>query len=174
MAHELKNIEEWTQFVKEKLDASQFVSLATQGVEGPWVCPVYFAFDAQFNLYFISQPATSLHMQHIAESPAVACAVYDSHQKTDSKVAGVQIKGKAHFVDADEVQHAFDTYFAATPARTPSGAAHRPEAYAEESSIWRLVKIVPEEIWVFSEEDFEGSRVRMPHEVLDAARANTK
>jgi len=171
MAHELKNIEEWAQFVKEKLDASQFLSLATQGPDGPWVCPLYFAYDKRFNLYALSQPATSLHMRHVTENPAVACAVYDSRQDSSSKVAGVQIKGKAHLVGADEVHQAFDTYFAATPARTPSAAAYRPEAYAEDTCIWRFVMIVPEEVWVFSEEDFEGSRVRMPQEVLDAARS---
>lgn len=171
MAHELRNIEQWVEFVKEKLDASQFVSLATQGAEGPWVCPLYFAYDKHFNLYVLSQPATSLHMRHVAENPAVACAVYDSRQENFSKVAGVQIKGKAHFVGPDEVQQAFDTYFAATPARTPSGSAHRPEAYAEESAMWRFIKIAPEEIWVFSEEDFEGSRMQMPREALDAVRS---
>lgn len=170
MAHELKDAAEWVQFVKEKLDASQFVSLATVGPEGPWVCPLYFAYDAQFNLYMLSQPATSLHMRHVAQNPSVACAVYDSTQEASGKVAGVQIKGKAHLVGPDEAQLAFDTYFAATPARTPSGAAHRPEAYGEESAVWRFVKVVPEEIWVFSEEDFEGSRVMMPQEALDSVR----
>ncbi len=170
MAHELKNAAEWVQFVKEKLDTSPFVSLATRGPEGPWVCPLYFAYDEQFNLYILSQPSTSLHMSHIAQNAAVACAIYDSRQSNLSKVAGVQIKGKAHFVGADEVQKAFDTYFTATPARTPVGASHRPEAYAEESAIWRFVKIAPEEVWVFSEEDFEGSRKQMPQEVLDSVR----
>ncbi len=171
MAHELKNVGEWAQFVREKLDASQFLSFATHGAEGPWVCPLYFAYDAQFNLYVLSQPSTSLHMSQIAQNPAVACAVYDSQQKNTAKVAGVQIKGTAHMVGADEVESAFATYFAATPARTPAGASHPPKAYAEEGAMWRFVKIVPEEIWVFSEEDFEGTRVRMPHEVLDAARS---
>ncbi len=170
MAHELKNAEEWAQFVREKLDASQFLSLATHGAEGPWVCPLYFAYDKQFNLYILSQPGTSLHMKHIAQSAAVACAVYDSTQKSLSKVAGVQIKGTAHFVRADEVVLAFDTYFTATPARTPSGASHPAEDYAKEDAMWRFVKIVPQEIWVFSEEDFEGSRVQMPKEALESVR----
>lgn len=171
MAHELKNAAEWVQFVREKLDASQFVSFATEGPEGPWVCPLYFAYDAQFNLYVLSQPSTSLHMRHVAATPTVACAVYDSRQDTHGKVAGIQIKGTAHIVGPDEVQHAFDTYFAATPARTPTGASHPPEAYGEESAVWRFVKIVPDEIWVFSEEDFEGSRVMMPKEALESVRS---
>lgn len=171
MAHELKNAAEWIEFVKEKLDASPFVSLATQGAEGPWVCPLYFAYDAQFNLYILSQPSTSLHMRHVAADPAVACAVYDSHQQNLSKVAGVQIKGRAHVVGPDEAQKAFDTYFAATPARTPTNPSNRPEDYGKEGAIWRFVKIVPEEIWVFSEEDFEGSRVQMPQKALEAARS---
>jgi len=171
MAHELKNVEEWAQFVREKLDASQFLSFATHGAEGPWVCPLYFAYDEQFNLYVLSQPSTSLHMQQVANNPAVACAIYDSRQTNQSKVAGVQIKGTAQMVGTDEVQHAFDTYFAATPARTPSGASNPAADYARENAMWRFVKIVPQEIWVFSEEDFEGTRVRMPHEVLDAARS---
>lgn len=170
MAHELKDAAEWVQFVKEKLDASQFVSFATEGAGGPWVCPLYFAYDEQCNLYVLSQPSTSLHMQHVANNPAVACAVYDSHQDTHGKVAGVQIKGKAHLVGPDEVTKAFDTYFTATPARTPSGASHPAEDYAREDAIWRFVKVVPEEIWVFSEEDFEGSRVMMPKEALESMR----
>lgn len=171
MAHELKNAEEWIQFVREKLDASQFVSLATLGAEGPWVCPLYFAYDKQLNLYVLSQPATSLHMQHIANNAAVACAVYDSRQSTSGKVAGVQIKGAAHFVAPEEAQAAFSAYFTATSARTPVGASFPAAGYVGEKALWRLVKIVPQEIWVFSEEDFEGSRVQMPQQALDAARA---
>src|SRR3989344_4226094 len=51
MSHELRTVEQWTEFLKEKLNASQFLSLATRGEEGPWVCPLYFAFDEEFNLY---------------------------------------------------------------------------------------------------------------------------
>lgn len=170
MAHELKNAAEWVQFVKEKLDVSQYLSLATQGPEGPWVCPLYFAFDSAFNLYVLSQPKTSLHMKHVAQSPAVACTVYDSRQQNMRAVAGVQIKGAAHLVGPDEVQAAFDAYFAATPVRTPPTAAFPPEAYGRDDAMWRFVKIVPEEVWVFSEEDFEGSRVMMPKEALESVR----
>lgn len=158
------------QFVREKLNASQYVVLATQGQDGPWACPLYFAYDEQLNLYVLSQPSTSLHMKHVAANSAVACAVYDSSQQNMRAVAGVQIKGSAHIVGPDEVQTAFDTYFAPTPTRTPPAAAFPPQEYAQDDAMWRFVKIVPEEVWVFSEEDFEGSRVMMPKEALESVR----
>ncbi len=156
---------QWREYFTKRLDSSQFMALATTGQEGPWVCPVYFAYDEKFNLYFLSAP-TSLHMRNIEKSAAVSCAIFDSTQGNLDKVVGVQLRGEARFVTPEEAQHAFDIYFKKTPARTPSGPAHEPHAYTLSDAVWRMVKVVPQEAWVFSEHEFEGTRKRVPDEVL--------
>ena len=165
MAQELTTVAQWKEYFTKRLDASQFMALATTGQEGPWVCPVYFAFDERFNLFFLSAPS-SLHMRNIEKNAAVACAVFDSRQGNLDEVVGVQIRGKAQFVTPEEAERAFNIYFTATPARKPSGPAHTPVAYTRPDAVWRLVRVVPQAAWVYSEQEFEGGREKVPQEVL--------
>ena len=55
-------------------------------------CSVYFAVDAEFNFYFISEP-DSEHCKNIELNNQVACAIADSKQLVHDKKIGVQIKG---------------------------------------------------------------------------------
>lgn len=96
-----------TKLAKDIIRTNIYLTLATAG-ETPWAAPVYYRPDDQYNLYFVSQPA-SLHGQHINRSSQVAFAIFDSHQAEGSGV-GVQGLGVATVVEASELSEALRWY----------------------------------------------------------------
>ncbi len=160
-----EQLAEWKQYLAECLDASQFLALGTAGADGPWVMPVYFAFDANFALYFISEPST-VHMQNIEKDGRVSCAVFSTAQSSGSPVLGLQITGDASWVTPAEAESACKAYFTAMPARHPINQSNRAEEYANPKTVWRMAKIVPREVWVFDEKNFGGTRIKVPPEAL--------
>jgi len=137
------------------------MSLATHGKDGVWANPVYFNFDDRFNFYFISMPG-SLHMKNIEEDDQVALAIYSTEQEPNGDVWGIQIKGRAVFVKESETDLAHKTYFEETPYRRPVPPAHEPKAYVKSDAEWRMMKVVPEEIYCFDTRHFGENRVTVP------------
>lgn len=76
------------------LKQQRLMALATSGDKGPAVSMLYFAFDKDFNIYFVCSPK-SLTGENIASNGQVACAITDSHQKVTDKKVGIQLIGKA-------------------------------------------------------------------------------
>ena len=150
-----ETIKEWKDYLKDILDASQFMVLATSNGSDMWVCPVYFAYDDSFMFFFLSKPS-SRHMQNIAENSEVACAIFDPLQHNVGKVRGVQVAGQAHKVEASEAKHAFDTYFAHSHTRTPVSPRGGPLLHIGDHSDWWLMKIIPSNIECFDEHVFHG------------------
>lgn len=72
------------------------MTIATFG-NHPWIATVYYAVDQEWNLYFLSNPAT-LHGQQIAMNAQVAVAISDSPQAPPEKKKGVQIYGEARLL----------------------------------------------------------------------------
>lgn len=157
---------EWKQYLAQRFDDSQFLALATtSAADGAWANPVFFNFDDTFTLYFISEPSC-VHMENIEHDPRVSAAIYSTAQDPHGKVKGVQLIGKASWVSAEEAEAACAVYFKQTPARTPISQASRAQEYVRPDAVWRLAKIVPDMVWVFDEEAFGGTRVRVAQEVL--------
>ncbi|MBU1327424.1 pyridoxamine 5'-phosphate oxidase family protein [Patescibacteria group bacterium] len=75
------------------LKSENLMALATIDKK-PWICNVYFVTDDNFNLYFISKPATT-HCQNIAKNNSVTCSVANSSQKVTDQKVGAQIRGTA-------------------------------------------------------------------------------
>lgn len=60
----------------------------------PWMATMYYAFDQDANLYFLSSPET-LHCRQIAKNNKVGVAIADSQQKIGDKKKGLQMWGIA-------------------------------------------------------------------------------
>ena len=60
----------------------------------PWAASVYYLFDEEFNLYFVSDPKTK-HCLNIEKNPKVSVTVADSHQEPKGKKVGFQARGLA-------------------------------------------------------------------------------
>lgn len=80
--------------VRDHLSKYYLMQVATYG-KHPWIASVYYSFDKDLNLYFISDP-TTLHCQQIKENPKVSVAVVDSNQPPSVKEKiGLQMWGNA-------------------------------------------------------------------------------
>ncbi len=67
--------------------------VATYG-DFPWIATVFYTFDDDLNLYFLSSP-TTLHCQQIVENNKVAVAIAESPQDINKPKRGLQISGIA-------------------------------------------------------------------------------
>lgn len=139
------------------MNSTDYCSIATVDIKGVWVNPVYFAWNDDFNLYFISMPHVR-HMQNIKQNPRVATAIYKTEQKGD--VIGIQIEGEAHILeDQEEKKKANQVYY----GRVDSLEQNEPFVDNPE---WLFVKITPENIHYFDSKIFGEERQEVPLEVL--------
>lgn len=74
-------------FIKDK----KLLILATYG-DHPWIASVYYSFDNDLNIYFITTPST-IHGKQMEKNKKVAAAIVDSHQKPSDVKRGLQIYG---------------------------------------------------------------------------------
>jgi nitroimidazol reductase NimA-like FMN-containing flavoprotein (pyridoxamine 5'-phosphate oxidase superfamily) len=59
-----------------------YLTLATATKDGkPWISPLFFAYDNDFNLYWVSSK-NSLHSKLIRSNPRVAIVIFDSSLHT--------------------------------------------------------------------------------------------
>src|SRR3989344_3244432 len=77
--------------VLDFLGTKKLMILATNG-EHPWIASVYYSFDHDLNLYFISNPST-IHGKQMEKNKKVSAAVVDSNQKPSDVKRGLQIYG---------------------------------------------------------------------------------
>ena len=77
----------------EFLKKHKLMQVATVG-DFPWIATVYYVFDDEMNLYFLSGEKT-LHCQQIKQNEKVAVAIVDSHQGLNDKQIGLQMYGVA-------------------------------------------------------------------------------
>ena len=91
------------QVVREYIEKTIHMSLATVSGDRPWVCEVHFAHDDSLNLYFRSKSSTR-HCQEIATNSNVAGNIIDKYGPGDS-IVGVYFEGSAELLNAGEEQN---------------------------------------------------------------------
>lgn len=82
--------------VREYVDKSLHMSLATSSENRPWVCEVHFVYDDGLNLYFRSLK-TRRHSQEIAQNPSVAGNIVKQHS-VDEYPHAIYFEGLASLV----------------------------------------------------------------------------
>lgn len=91
------------------------MSLATDKNGQPWACTVYFAVDNDLNLYFVSPPDAD-HCRYLTKNKYIACSIYDSRQKVNSKKEGLQLKGTVKVITSvPEIKNALKLWNQANP-----------------------------------------------------------
>ncbi len=99
------------QLIKDYLEKARLLQVATSRDNQPWVCNVYFAFDENLNLFWISTPQRR-HSQEIENNEKVAGTIVLPHTPGD-KVRGIQFQGTAKkLTQPDEMKHAMNIYAA--------------------------------------------------------------
>ncbi len=144
----------WSRYIKECLLSTDYCALATVDLNnGAWSNPVYFAWDNNYNFYFISQPH-SRHMKNILKNKRVSLAIYSTAQKGD--VLGIQLEGNAKVLrNKKEISHAFRIYHGRT------GGGPDVQHYIEDPS-WLFVKITPRQMYYFDTRFFDEERQEVP------------
>ncbi len=95
--------------VLDFLKLHKLMFIATQG-EHPWIAAVFYTFDGDLNLYFLSSPET-LHSKHIIKNKEVAVAIADSKQQLRDSKKGIQIYGHVKEIsDLHKIKHAVNLW----------------------------------------------------------------
>jgi uncharacterized protein YhbP (UPF0306 family) len=94
--------------VDRMLGAHGTATLATSGGGGPWAAAVFYAHDADLNLYFVSDARTR-HARDIAEEPTVAAAIHADCSDW-SEVRGLQLSGYVQTLSGAEREAALHCY----------------------------------------------------------------
>lgn len=90
------------QVVREYIDKTVHLSLATASDNAPWVCEVHFAYDDDLNLYFRSLKSRR-HSQEIAANANVAGSIIDKYGLSEP-VVGVYFEGRAKLLESSDEQ----------------------------------------------------------------------
>lgn len=97
--------------VKQIIDSSTFLSLATTDGKKPWVNAVFFATDRDYNFYFVSYN-NSIHVQNILKNPNVAVTIFDSHiTPSGGRAQGLQISGTCKKLTKEELPQAIEIVY---------------------------------------------------------------
>lgn len=88
--------------VREYIEKSLHMSLATTSNNKPWVCEVHFVYDDNLNLYWRSLK-TRRHSQEIAKNPQVAGNIVRQHSLSEGPQA-IYFEGRAELIDDEKTQ----------------------------------------------------------------------
>lgn len=161
----------WKRYAEACIRGTEYCSLATVSEKGAvWANPVYFAWDKQWRLYFISQLRTR-HVENIAKNSRTAVAIYTTQQARHGHVVGIQLEGKARLLSKrKEVEEAYVCYYGRKYPKTKkdkngTGAAD----YIKNDSPWHFFEIVPKHIYYFDTRYFGERRQEVPREVYTSS-----
>lgn len=97
------------------LKTQNLMSLATSIHNKPWACTVYFAVDQKLNIYFVSPPEAD-HCRYLSKNKYIACSIYNSQQKVNSKKEGLQLSGTVTVISkVEEIKKALILWNKANP-----------------------------------------------------------
>jgi uncharacterized protein YhbP (UPF0306 family) len=88
------------QVIREYIDKSLHMSLATVSGNKPWVCEVHFVYDDDLNLYWRSE-ASRRHSQEIAANSNVAGNIVKQHELGEMP-HGIYFEGRAEMLNDPE------------------------------------------------------------------------
>lgn len=133
--------------VLDFLHKHKLMVVATYGVS-PWIASVYYSFDNDLNLYFLSSPDT-LHVKQIKSNKNVAVAIVDSHQKVSDLKKGLQMTGTASEVTGiGKIKHALSLWKDALNITNPN---YTYEGMMKKLIKGRMFKITPTKIKLFDQ-----------------------
>ncbi len=147
------------EIAKEIISKILYITLATVSKEGkPWNTPLYYAFDSEYNFYWLSDQ-NGQHSQNIKENSQVALVIYDS-TVSEGQGRGVYVQGKAfELTDEDEIEKALK-YLYGRKNKQPRQFIEFLGDYPR-----RVYKVVPEKFWVNGSEIINGNFIDTKTEV---------
>lgn len=132
--------------------------LATQDNSGPYTCNIFFGWDEDCNLYFVSAERRT-HSGHIQNNSKVAVSFVDTmkYDLASSDKKGIQLRGECTMLKGEEVDAAYEYYCKnILSAREQISLSSLKEAGGQR--IWK-VKITWGKIWDEEKFSYEGKIV---------------
>jgi uncharacterized protein len=147
------------ELVDQYLREHNSATLATCGEEGPWSAAVFYAHDAGFSLYFLTDPATH-HGQDLAHNHMLAAAVHEDYRDW-RQIRGIQLVGSASPVTGVRDQaRAWALYLGKFPfVKDFLGAPGEfVDAYSGKMGKVRFYRLSPSRIWYTDNQKHFGRR----------------
>ena len=107
--------------IEEYMNKAVLMQVATVHENKPWVCSVYFAYDEQLSLYWISS-VDRRHSRELSENPFVSGAIVLPHTPGDD-VQGIQFEGTAKRIN-DSSEATIGMKYYATRFSMPDERVH--------------------------------------------------
>lgn len=146
---ELRNL------ISQYLNEVPTISIASCINDKPWACTVYFACDADLNLYFVSKTFRR-HSEEIRENSNVAATICKAHNSPFAMPCqGIQLEGSAFQIDEREkAEKALFIYLQQFP---DSKKLHETVDDVTGDALPRVYTITPKRIVLFDEDIFPGN-----------------
>lgn len=140
------------QHILEYLKEQNLMQVATNGIDHPWIASVYYSFDDDLNLFFLSSP-TTIHCEQIAQNQNVAVAITNSQQSMSGNKKGLQLFGVAQQIsDTAKIKHALKLWKDFLKVEDDELSY---ENMAKKIVSGRMYRITPKKIKFFNQELFK-------------------
>lgn len=137
--------------VLDFLATKKLMVLATYG-EHPWIASVFYSFDKDLNIYFISNPST-IHGKQMEKNKKVSAAIVDTNQKPSDVKKGLQIYGTVEKVSGiNRVRHALHLWKDFLNVQRPDISFENMKKGIYKG---RVYKLIPKKIKLFDQEKFK-------------------
>lgn len=129
---------------KKIISDNIYMTIATSSNDGePWISPVYFNFDAEYNLYWISNKE-SHHSELVRQNPRVAIVVFNS-KAPNFTGDGVYFRCRVSELESgNDIQKGIDTYYGGRHVSTDQDKLDTSNYSG--TSPWRIYRAMPTEI----------------------------
>ncbi len=126
------------------------MTIATCSTGQPWAAVVFFAFDDDLNLYFLSDRNTR-HARELSRSSKVAVTI-NKEWTEPAPVRGLQIEGEAQQVKPMQIPSAFAVYLKRFPGTKDFISSDK--EFLKKAFTTRIYQVVPKRIWFLDEINF--------------------
>jgi len=129
----------------------KLMTVATYG-DHPWIASVFYSFDKDLNIYFISTP-TTIHGRQMEKNKKVAAAIADSHQKPSDVKRGLQIYGVVERISSiNKINYAIRLWKDFLNVHSPDISLENMKKGLYKGRMYRLT---PKKIKLFDQEKFK-------------------
>ncbi|MCF8198734.1 MAG: pyridoxamine 5'-phosphate oxidase family protein [Sulfuritalea sp.] len=145
-----------SQSVADYLSGHNVMTLATQGIEGPWAAAVFYASD-DCSLIFLSSSKTR-HCRNLAQDARCAATIQEDYGNW-SQIKGIQLEGRVIELQGDEERRAQQIYGEKFPIANPLGKV--PSAIVKALAKVSWFRLVPEHFYFIDNSKGFGHREKI-------------
>ena len=136
---------------------NRYMTLATCSEGSPWIAPLAYVVDANYNFYWYSAIDVR-HSQHIKRNPHAAVAIYNSTEPSDI-ADGLQMSGTASEVSESDLARVMDLYWKQSfPDEQVRSQWMRPAKDFTGNAIQRFYQFTPTQIYKPDPSDIKVDR----------------